>query len=66
MSKNNNSLTLILGTAVGVALVGIAAILYSRSHGDNHPIRTVQEALAEAREKIHEIENQLSMRGSPA
>jgi len=66
MSKDNNSLTLIIGTAVGVALVGIAAILYSRSHCDTHPIRTVQEALSEAREKIHEIENQLAMHRSPA
>ena len=65
MCKDKRSLAIVLGTAVGVGLVGIAAIMYARSRSSDSPIRTVQQALADARDKIREIEQKLDLHRAP-
>jgi len=59
VSKCNRSLAFIVGAALGVTVVGIAAIMYARSRAEEGPIRSVEEALGEARDKIREIEQQI-------
>ena len=66
MCKDNRSLAMIAGTAVGVGLVGIAVIMYARSRTSDSPIRTVQQALTDARDKIKEIEQKLQIQQRPA
>ena len=66
MCKDNRSLAIVLGTAVGVGLVGMAAIIYARSRASDSPIRTVQQALADARDKIREIEQKLQVHQTAA
>ena len=66
MCKDKRSLAIVLGTAVGVGLVGIAAIMYARSRSSDSPIRTVQQALADARDKIREIEQKLQVHQTAA
>ena len=66
MCKDKRSLAIVLGTAVGVGLVGIAAIMYARSRSSDSPIRTVQQALVDARDKIREIEQKLQIQQRPA